>query len=399
MEPLSYILTNGDYHPPLSGFLLLGLASALMAALASGAGPSHRGTYHALLAATVPISFISNAWIFPLQSLLVVGWFVYRILEGEGRSWVAGLAGAATAAALEIPFLAGFTGQAIGNHVAIHWTRPEDHTPLLGWLMVFWPVVGIVILSLFNGERRSLTLFFAVIWSLELAATEFFYNSDDFTGVWSRFNSTLKWWPWVYAGIVVTLGACNLGARSRICRYGTMLLLLPTLAFGVDLAGDFVGLRKDAAGQWAGSAWIERDPVMRELIAELGRRPDGVALESGLVLTNSESPAVLLFSGKQCLLGWPHHEITWRGRLPEIAERLVQVTSLYQGTLQDPLGWLLLNDVRYVVWLPRDNAAGGGRFQRMSREIGPRYSWHPLHDQMETSDVGYWERIDDPHLR
>ena len=37
MEPLSYILTNGDYHPPLAGFLLLALAAALIAAQATGA--------------------------------------------------------------------------------------------------------------------------------------------------------------------------------------------------------------------------------------------------------------------------------------------------------------------------------------------------------------------------
>jgi uncharacterized membrane protein len=399
MEPLSYILTNGDYHPPLSGFLLLGLATALMAAQATGADGSRRAVNHALLAATVPISFISNAWIFPLQLLLVAGWFGYRIISGEGRCWVAGLAGAAAAAALEFPYLADFARQAIGNHVALRWTGPEDHTPLLGWLMVFWPVVGIMILSLFNSERRSLTLFFVVIWTLELAATEFFYNKDLFTGVWSRFNSTLKWWPWVYAGVVVTLGACNLGARSRVCRYGTMLLLLPTLVFGVDLAGDFVRLPKSAAGQWAGSAWIERDPVMREMIAELGRRPDGVALESGLVLTNTESPAVLLFSGKQSLLGWPNHEITWRGKLPEISDRLVQITAFYRGTLLDPLRWLLSNDVKYVVWLPRDNEVGDERFQQIFRKIGPRFSWHRLYSEAGNPAVGYWERNDDPFAR
>jgi hypothetical protein len=36
MEPLSYFLTKGDFHPPLSGFLLLAFAAALIAVLETG---------------------------------------------------------------------------------------------------------------------------------------------------------------------------------------------------------------------------------------------------------------------------------------------------------------------------------------------------------------------------
>ncbi|HMD59825.1 MAG TPA: DUF2298 domain-containing protein, partial [Opitutaceae bacterium] len=141
MEPLSYILINGDYHPPLAGFLLLALATTLIALQATGANGAQRNLNHALLAATVPIAFISNAWILPLQGLLVGGWFIYRVLCGERGCLVAGLAGAAAAAALEYPYLVEFTQQAIGNNAQMRWTEPENHTPLLGWILTFWPVV------------------------------------------------------------------------------------------------------------------------------------------------------------------------------------------------------------------------------------------------------------------
>ena len=95
---------------------------------------------------------------------------------------------------------------------------------------------------------------------------------------------------------------------------------------------------RTAAGRLAGSAWIERDPVIRDMIIELKTRPDGVTLESGLVLANTESPAIALFSGKQSLLGWPWHETTWRGPFIEIRERQTQIGAFYEGTLPDPLG-------------------------------------------------------------
>jgi uncharacterized membrane protein len=289
-----------------------------------------------------------------------------------------------------------FTQQAIGNNVAFRLTEPDDRTPLLGWILVFWPVAGILALSLFNRERRSLTLFFVVVWVLELAATEFFYNHDVYGGVWSRFNSTLKWWSWVYAGIILTVGAGNLGSRSRVCRYGTLVLLLPLLVFGVDLAGDFRRATKDAVGRMTGSAWIERDPVIRDMIVEMAARPDGVTLESGLVLANTESPAISLFAGKQSLLGWPWHETTWRGPFIEIRIRMAQITAFYEGTLPDPLGWLLHYNVRYVLWLPRDNSYDNSRFQPLWDKIRTRYFWHRMYGDDRNLAVGFWERIDTP---
>jgi hypothetical protein len=393
-EPLSYVLTNGDYHPPLAGFLLLALAAAIMAVQAAGADGSQRKLNHAILAATVPLALISNAWICPVQLLLVGSWFVYRLLAGEGRCWIAGLAGFAVATALEYPFLIEFSQQPIGNNVAIRLTASEDHTPVLGWLIVFWPVVGILGLALLNRERRPLALYFAAVWAAELFATEFLYNHDIYGGAWSRFNSTLKWWGWVFGGVILTLGALNLGSKSRVCRYGTLVLLLPLLTFGFDLGALYAHGPKVDAGRLAGSAWVDRDIVVRDLITELSSRPDGVTVESGLEQRNTESPAVALFARKQCLLGWPWHESTWRGPLIELRERQLQIAAFYGGAMDDPLAWLLHYDVRYVLWLPRDNEGGNSRFRPLFDKIAPRYFWHHVYGDNANLAIGYWERID-----
>jgi hypothetical protein len=393
-EPLSYVLMVGDYHPPLSGFLLLAFAAALIAGQAAGAAGRQRSLYDALLAATVPLALIADAWACPVQALLVGSWFIYRALRGEPRCLLAGLAGLGVALALELPYLLQFSQQQIGNNVALRLTAAEDHTPLLGWLMVFWPVVGILALAPLNRERRPLVLFFIAVWAAELAATEFVYNHDIYGGVWSRFNSTLKWWGWVYAGILLTLGSLNLGSSSKVCRFGTVVLLLPSLVFCVDLAVHFAKGPKDAVGKLAGSDWVDRDVVVRDLIAELSTRPDGVTLESGLANTNTESPAVALFADKPCLLGWPWHETTWRGGFIEIQERKHQIDAFYDGSQPDPLAWLLHYNVRYVLWLPRDNAGGNSRFGPLSEKISSRYYWHHVYGDRANMAIGYWERID-----
>jgi uncharacterized membrane protein len=399
MEPLSYFLIKGDYHPPLAGFVLLAFAAALIAAQETGASGRGRAVNSALLAATVPIALISNAWILPLQLLLVGGWFLFSAVRGDRGYLVPGLLGAAAATALEYPFLLQFTQQAIGSNAAIGLTGHDDHTPWLAWLLTFWPALGILGLGPFNRERRPLAIFLVVIWTVALAGTEFFYNHDLYGGPWSRFNSTLKWWQWVYAGIVLTLGAVNLGSRSRLCRYGTLLLLLPNLAFAYDLARQYAGAYKDSKasiGHLAGSMWIARDDVVRDMIVELSSRPDGVTVESGLDMKNTESPAVTLFAGKQSLLGWPWLEEAWRGSFLEINQRYVQIAELYMGTLPRPLDWLLYNNVRYVLWLPRDNGDQNARFAPLNEQIKSRYYWHHMYGDDKGFAVGFWERIDGP---
>jgi uncharacterized membrane protein len=399
MEPLSYFLTKGDFHPPLAGFVLLALAAALIAAQETGAAGSARKFNHALLAATIPLALVSNAWVLPLQFLLVGGWFAYRLARGERGCILPALAGAALTTGLEYPYLVEFTQQAIGTNVAFRRVAHEDHTPWIGWLLMFWPVLGILLLGFLNRERRPLSIFLIAIWCLALAGTEMFYNHDLYGGAFARFNSTLKWWQWVYAGIIMTLGASNLGSRSRICRYGTLILLLPNLSFAYDLGRQFAAGSRASIGQLAGTAWIDRDPVIRDLIIELASRPDGVTLESGLQMANSESPAVSLFSNKQNLLGWPWLEEAFRGSYLEVPERFDQINKFYAGTAPDPLRWLLHNNVRYVLWLPRDNGDKNSRFGPLKEKIKSRYYWHGTYGNDQDFAVGFWERIDTPAPR
>jgi uncharacterized membrane protein len=394
MEPLSYILANGDFHPPLAGYALLAFAAALIAAQAAGTSGRVRTLNNALLAATVPIALISNAWILPLQALLVGGWFLYRALCRDSGFLLPALAGVAAAALLEYPYVIEFAQQPISRNAAISITASADHTPLLGWLMTFWPVAGILVLALFNRERRSLVVFLVVIWTAELAVAELLYNQDIYGGVWIRFNTTLKWWAWIYAGIVVMLGAVNLGSSSRVCRYGTLVLLVPTLIFAKDLGSYFRKTEKGSVGNLDGNGWI-KDAVIRDLILDLRSRPDGVALESGLQMANTVSPSVSLFAGKMSYLGWPWHETTWRGAFAEIQQRLTEGKAFYEVRIDDPLKWLLQGNIRYVLWLPGDNLGDSARFGQIDDKIKMRYLWHHLYGNDRRFQVGFWERTDE----
>ncbi len=155
---------------------------------------------------------------------------------------------------------------------------------------------------------------------------------------------------------------------------------------------------RDSVGKMDGSGWI-KDPIIRDMILELSYMPDGVALESGLQMANTDSPSVVLFAGKPCFLGWPWHETTWRGAFEDIHERLVQNGAFYAGKMDDPLKWLLLNNVRYVLWMPVDNLGVAGRFRSIDEKIRSRYFWHHMFGGDDRFQVGFWERLDGPPPR
>ncbi|MBP8257712.1 MAG: hypothetical protein KAX37_10330 [Opitutaceae bacterium] len=393
LEPFSYVIVHGDFHPPLAGHLLLAFACLIIAVLENDTGVRDRRSLHAMLAATVPVTLIANAWVYPLQVLLVGGWFVYRVIRRERSCLLPAILGVMAAAILVYPHLKSFALATSAKYAAIRFVESIDHTPLLGWLMIFWPVAGILILSCWNRERRGFAVYLLVTWSLVLAVTEFLYDDDLFGGQWSRFNTTLKWWPWAYAGIVLTVGSLNLNAASKFCRYGTMILLLPTCIFAVDLGRRFVNTERRSLGNLGGAGWTQRDPVIADLIAILGSRPDGVTLESGLEMTNTSSPAVTLFARKQSLLGWPWHETTWRGDYPEIRERFADIKAFYTGKMEDPLPWLQKNQVRYVVWVLRDNTPGNAQFEAVREKIRSHYSWTHVGGDDVRLAIGFFERV------
>ena len=77
---------------------------------------------------------------------------------------------------------------------------PGQHSPWLLALIVLWPILLLLLLHLVAGDRRPLTLWLAGLWSGLLLVSEVFFVDDIYGGKFNRFNTTLKWWPWIWTG-------------------------------------------------------------------------------------------------------------------------------------------------------------------------------------------------------
>ena len=393
---LSDVLTNGEYHPPLAGFLILAFSVLVIATLEGEKGPWRRQILHGMLASTIPLCLISNTWILILQGILVLAWFVYRFIAGERGHWVGGLVGAGGATALAYPFLVYFLQQPSTHLSTLELTTRELHATPVAWLCVFWPVVFVLALGLLNRERRGLVLYFTCSWILLLAFTEMFYVHDVNGGTWVRFNSSLKWWGWVYAGAIVSVGALNLGSRNRLCRYGSLVVLLIPCIEARDYWNVYRLLEHPDLGMIDGTNWITKDLTQFNMVNDLKARPDGICLDSGITFTNTEASLLPIFANKASFVGWPVQMGIWRGFKLDVRTRVAKVAEFYSGAMDDPLDWLLSNDIRYVFWLQRDNDHDNERFTPLLNKIRSRYVWRQFAGSGPTWCVGYFELKDNP---
>ncbi|HRE06433.1 MAG TPA: DUF2298 domain-containing protein [Opitutaceae bacterium] len=393
MDAFSYLIYIGEYHPPLFGFLLLGLSALVIATLERGSQGRERSWAFALLAATVPVALIGNVWVAPLQAILVVCVCAYRSSRRE-FDWVGPtLAGGLGAAGLCAPHLIAFASQPITQQSSLKLTSLAERTPIGQWVLMFWPVLLLLVLGIWSRRRPGFTLFLTVTWALLLIFADVVLYDDLLGGTWNRYNSTLKWWPWIYAGMIITLAANNLDSPSRFCRWGTVLGLITMSLYGGRLAHAFVVREKPSAFKLSGHHWITQHQVNNNVVRALASRPDGIALESGPVRENSEHSVLTLFGGKQAYLGWvAHQDVFWRDGHPEIERRRREIEAFYSNRMPDPLDWLVRRDIRYVLWLQRDNGDSNRLYRILGDKIASEYEWYGVLGEDDGWRIGFWER-------
>ncbi|MDF1503380.1 DUF2298 domain-containing protein [Roseisolibacter sp. H3M3-2] len=387
-ETFAYLATLGDYHPPLSGFYLLALALLCVAVCESGA-PA-RGA-QGILAATVPLCAIANGWTFPPQAILVAAWVAYRHAARRPPDWRALLAGGVGALALCYPFLSTFAYRAADYGVTLRLVPAGAHTPPLLGALVLGPLLLALALPLASAPRRPWLLWSTALWAGLLVLSEVAFVDDVYSGVFERFNTTLKWWPWIQAGALLTGGAFGLGAPSRFVRWATAAVLAWVTAYGFDLGRALATTPAPYRGRLDGAGVIAADPIERVVYEHLRAQPRGIVLQRLQAGAFTPAPSLALLAGHAAFLGWPEHEKLWRGQRADVALRDDEVRRFYAGTLADPADWLAQNRVDHVLWLRTEGELPAGTFDAIDARLRGRYYWREFYRGGEMR-VGMWSR-------
>ncbi len=401
LETISYLTFQGEYHAPQGGFLLLFLALACLALLEAPKSAALQGNtpepataaraLQAVLAATLPLTLITNTWVFPLQAALLLSWLIHRYARRAPPDWPALLLGGGGALLLAYPFISQFAMQALA--APIRWVTPADHTPLNRYLAIHWPALLLLALAALQMRRRRYPLLLVTLFAGLLLGSELFYADDPMGEQYNRFNSTLKWWSWIYPAILLGLGSILLGA-GRGWRWATAAVLLLVSTLSIDIAAYWYYADKSALGKLTGHHWLTQDQVDKQLLNWLTVAPQGVVLE-GLGNEGAYTPtsALSLFAAKPAALGWPHHEGQWRGNPAFISTYADQVRAFYRGDLTHAVQWLGSSQVRYILWVRRDQTRDPAARLRIQEQIGSAYFWKPFWKNAD-DELGVWIRKD-----
>lgn len=388
IETFGYLVQLGDYHPPLSGFLLLmGALAAIAVIEANGA----RAAW-ALLAASVPVTAAANSWSAPMQGMLAGGYVLYRLWRRLQVDWPAAAAGGVAATALLGPFLYHFVRTSSGGKMTLRFVPADAHSPVHLAMILLLPALLVLGASFFDRALPPLGRFFAVFWMVCFVLSEVLYVDDLYSGRYMRFNTTLKWWGWTMGGAMTVTAAYLLESKRRAVRWTCTAALLISCAYYYDLASFFFRTPSPHAGRLEGWSTLTDDPPHQAVFEYLrAQRPTTMLqrLDKG---SYTLSPGLVLFAGHTPWLGWPDHEKVWRGDLPAILERDAEARFFYFAQLNDPLGWLQKNGITHVLWLRTEHSLPPGSWDRLNASIEGGYRWREFH-RMDDWRIGVWERV------
>ena len=392
-EPYAYSIYLGDYHAPLSGYYLLGLCAMAMIL----ASRTRQSRYAVIAGCTLTWTLLANTWVLPLQAIGVLAWLAVNYADWR-RLIPAVAGGAAVVWLLAWVYLSVFTSSAAGYGAALRLVPWSEHTPPLMLLLFMLPTIALIVLGLFSGSQLGRRL--GVLWLTFLLFSEYFYVDDIYSGMYDRFNTTLKWWPWVAAGALMTLGPLVLEqVRRRWVRIAGLLFCLYPCFYIFDLWRPFLGGPRSSIGKIEGTTYLTKEEFPRLMLGRLKVEKPGVVIErpdKEGAFTNSA--VIPLFAGQRMWLGWYGHELLWREFREDLRRRHERLVSFYSGEMPDAGKWLMAQGIDYVTWYRPDDTPE--LWVKVNKSVSPEYIWCDIltysSEHEDGRRVGLWKRAPQP---
>ena len=388
IETFGYQYGIGGYHAVLAGFLLLFLALTIIVAVQQ-APTEVRSRLDFVLGLTVPLTFCCNTWMFPLQAALVGAWTLWD--RSSSGAWDVRYlaAGAGAGVLLLLPFLAGISSETGYMHLAF--VSPGAQTPILQFLVVWWPLLVLALAVVIFGMRGSFAGFLAALFVALLVFTELVNAPDGaFWGDFIRFNPILKWWGWIFTGGVFSVSGLLLASDRPAARVTAAVVLVLISVVAVDTFRYFAFRSHEFAGKIDGMSYYEKDPANGRMLHYLVDAPFGIVLERVYDDFPGDTGIYGSFAQKPNVVGIPYLLGIWKRNLTELPALVAEVKSFYAGTLLGAERFLADHDVRYVVWSIRESK-NIDAWKSIMQAVDADYRWLEFSTTPE-AHVGLWVR-------
>lgn len=405
-EMLSYVIYLGDWHPPFIGYALLGTMLAILAPLLIH--PTRQNCLPWFVAGMcLPASLAGNPWITPLMGILLIGiliWFSQFQLPTpltpldpkKWRSlllpWISSGFGCIVATLLtSLPLHGTGEGRTMAAPTTLRfipWDPTVQFTPPLLWLAVFG---GGILLAWCSKDSFKGNWKLPLLCAIPLLAFgELFYIDDVYSGDAQRFNTTLKWWPFIIAALGLMF------APTALTHPNKRIKLTAWLAVGILIipsAYEYARATKGTNAQrarWEGDGYYLAIPEAKAILQILRGLPQGVVLEYQPPNSHAFTPIIYgVHSGKYTWIGWSWHQELWRGPQPEVLRRRQETAKFYLGQIENPSEWAQDNGIDYIVWSsslhPKANLTKELRVS-LNEKLKHEFVWHQGADE----NSGVW---------
>jgi hypothetical protein len=295
--------------------------------------------------------------------------------------------GAAAGVILLLPFLAGLAP--VSNHMRLQFVTMNERAPLAQFLILFWPLIVLAVAVPIAGLTKSLAGFLAALFLGLLVFTELFNFFDGgYSGEFSRFNATLKWWGWIFTGGVFAISAFLLASDRRAMRVVAVITLVLISVFAIDTGRVFAF--RGFGGKIDGSRFYAQDVSSARMLDYLAAAPRGTVLEKVYEERPVDTGIYGSFAVKPSLVGVPWILNVWKRDLTELPGLIAEIKSFYAGAHEQAARFLAGHNVRYVVWSPRESR-DVDTWKKISDQIGSDFRWLEF-SRSPDAHVGVWVR-------
>jgi hypothetical protein len=363
LQPPGYWTWRDEYHPNAGGQFLTLFAVWILVELFR----KERLNWPWIAAFLLPFfALITSTWALPITGLLCGGGLLLAYTRGRRAENAAFVFGTVALGLICMwPSLMPLFSSPIPTPVM--WNHHEWRTPLIEFLIQWWPVIILWVSLVFVWPRLSTPVKWAtLVVPLMLIGIENI-NIED-----GRYNTIEKMWGYTYgAGLVAFFSAVAM-RRAIAFRLVTVIILASaSVALFGWMRWDLHWTDWSNAWHLEGDGILRQDPQRTRLLQVLSQFHRKTVLTGKVDWDYYDSPALAVFSGNRDYIAWTWAEEHY-GHQGENDFRAAQVNDFYAGKTADPLGFLTGNSIQAVVIWP-DDKISDNLLATLKTKLAPNY--------------------------
>jgi len=250
----------------------------------------------------------------------------------------------------------------------IKWIDPADRTPLLEFLLQWWPIMLLWICGCVCFRKLS----FGLRWIL--IVVPIMLIGIDMVTIESRYNTIEKMWGYTWGAGLIALFPFVASRTGVAFRLVTIILLLSAFVSLSTFVRNICGGTWDSAAfHLEGNQYLTADGQKKRMLQIVGQTKHLTYLSGKCVYCYNEAPTLTVFTNNRSYIAWFWFE-SLTNYINEAENREKLDNDFYSGAMTNRLQFLHDNQIAGVIIWPDDDLSDDF-LAALQKELEPSYSY------------------------